>query len=91
MPTAPLLLSQIDRPRLWLLLSALTVLTTGLFEWMGLPGAFLLGPMIAGIVVAINGATIGVPGAAFRVAQAIIGAMIASSFTRGIQIGRAHV
>ena len=84
MPTAPLLLSQIDRPRLWLLLSALTVLTTGLFEWMGLPGAFLLGPMIAGIVVAINGATIGVPGAAFRVAQAIIGAMIASSFTRGI-------
>lgn len=84
MPVAPLWLSRIDRPRQWLLLLALTTLTTGLFEWAGLPGAFLLGPMIAAIGVAINGAVIGVPQPAFRVAQALIGAMIASTFTRAI-------
>jgi uncharacterized protein len=83
-PTAPLLLSRIDRPRLWLLLFALTALATGVLEWLDLPGAFLLGPMLAAIWIAINGAVIGVPATAFRAAQAVIGAMIASTFTRGI-------
>ena len=43
---------------------------------VGLPGAWLLGPMMAGIVVSLNGGTIRVSPILFLGAQAVLGCMM---------------
>ena len=49
---------------------------------VGLPGAWLIGPLLAGIVVGVGGlAELAVPRVFFLAAQAAIGTLIAGSFT----------
>jgi membrane AbrB-like protein len=63
--------------RQWLAILACSAVLGGLFGWLHVPAALLLGPMLAGIAIAAAGSTARVPNAAFLVAQGIIGCMIA--------------
>lgn len=68
----------------WMLLLVLTVLFILGMLAAGLPGAWLLGPMMAGIVVGVNGGSIRVAPSLFLGAQAIMGCMIAALVTRPV-------
>jgi len=61
----------------WIPLFACSAAIGAAFAWLHVPAALLLGPMLAGIVIAGAGSTVRVPNAAFLVAQGIIGCMIA--------------
>jgi membrane AbrB-like protein len=52
-----------------------------LLEVVGLPAAFLLGPMIAGILVGSNGGTIHAPRLPVFAAQTIVGCLVARAIT----------
>ncbi len=72
-----------DRPGLtktlstWAGLVVCSLALVVLLERNGLPAALLLGPMIAGILFSVAGAGIAVPTLPFRLAQAVVGLMIA--------------
>ena len=68
----------------WALLAALSAACAALLDFVGLPAAFFLGPMAAGVVMGVNGASIRVPRAPFTGAQAIMGVFIASAITPSI-------
>jgi uncharacterized protein len=68
----------------WMLLLAGSVLFILAMLSFGLPGAWLLGPMVAGIVVSVNGGSIRVSPILFLGAQAVMGCMIAGLVTRPI-------
>ena len=72
-----------DRPLLhqWGMLVAGSVALGVLFEVIGLPAALLLGPMIAGIVLATSGGSIRVARIPVQVAQAVIGCLVARAIT----------
>src|SRR5271166_4627191 len=70
------------RPRVqWLLLAVLSAVFAALLDWAGLPAAFFLGPMAAGVIAGIDGATIRVPVLPNTAAQAVMGCFIASAIT----------
>jgi len=73
------LLAGAPRPLQWAALLALSAAFTAVLELASLPAAFLIGPMIAGIVVATNGAMLAVPKLVVTAAFAIVGVMIATS------------
>ena len=50
-------------------------------EMASLPAAWLIGPMLAGILAGTNGATVRMPRPVFALAQAVIGCLIASSIS----------
>lgn len=62
----------------WGRLIIASVLCGLLLSWLNIPAALLLGPMIAGIIISLNGAIIQPDRTLFLVAQSIIGCMIAS-------------
>lgn len=68
----------------WGVLIAGSVLLAALFELAGLPAAFLLGPMIAGIVVGCNGGAIHTPRPLVFASQAIVGCLVARAVTGDI-------
>jgi len=68
----------------WLILLALSVLCAALLEWAAFPAALLLGPMIAAIALGVGGTDIRAPRWTMTGAQALIGLMIARSFTPSI-------
>jgi membrane AbrB-like protein len=68
----------------WMLLLAGSVLFILGMMSVGLPGAWLLGPMMAGIVVSVNGGSIRVAPFLFLGAQAVMGCMIAGLVTRPV-------
>ena len=55
-------------------------------ELAGIPAALLMGPMVAGAVVGMNGGTIRLPRPALLCAQALIGTMIAETMRPGILV-----
>src|SRR5690606_13195485 len=55
----------------------------GALEYVGLPAALLLGPMIAGILVGTNSGRLKLPSSCFWLAQAVIGCMIAEAVDMG--------
>lgn len=61
----------------WTVLIVLSVGIGAVLLWMHAPAALMLGPLVAGIVVASGGGKVGFPLPAFVVAQGIIGCMIA--------------
>lgn len=63
--------------RNWLQLITLSLLLVVVMEWLHLPAALLLGPMFAGIFLAINGRPVTINKQGFSAAQAVVGAMIA--------------
>jgi uncharacterized protein len=74
------------QPALWLLLLAVSMLICAGWGALGLPAALLLGPMIGGIVLGVNGARLTVPRAPYLGAQAVIGAMVSGSITPSILV-----
>lgn len=64
-----------------IILSAMIALT---LQWLQLPGALLLGPMLAGIIWSLRGGTLQVPRPFFVTAQAIIGCLVAQSISSGM-------
>ncbi|HTH61368.1 MAG TPA: AbrB family transcriptional regulator [Paraburkholderia sp.] len=73
----------------WSALIALSLVASGVFAATGLPAALLLGPMVAGIVVAANGAQVRIPRQTSLPVQAVIGCMIAKMLPPAIfaQVG----
>lgn len=65
-------------------LIALTLPLTTALHLAGLPAAFLLGPLIAAIVLSVRGATLQLPPKLYLAAQAMLGCMIASVVTREV-------
>ena len=68
----------------WAFLAALSGACAALLHLAGLPAAFFLGPMAAGVIMGVNGVSIRVPRAPYIAAQAIMGAFIASAITPSI-------
>ena len=54
----------------WLWLAALSLPLTVLLEWAALPGALLLGPMLAAIAFGVGGVQLQLPRGTFTGAQA---------------------
>ena len=64
-------------PAQWIALLVASAAIGAALEWLRIPAALLLGPMLAGIAIASTGATARVPAWGFLLAQGIIGCMIA--------------
>lgn len=58
-------------------LIAVSVLVTAFLNWVGLPAALLLGPMIASIAFGVSDSGLRLPPLAFLIGQAVIGCMVA--------------
>ncbi len=65
----------------WALLVALSAVLATLLELARLPAALLLGPLIAGIIVATNGGVLRVPRLPYHCAQAVISCLLVQSIT----------
>lgn len=75
-------LSKLPRFAQWLVLIALSALFVGALELTGLPAAFLLGPMLAGIIVATTaGGDVRTPKSTIFFAQTMIGCLVARAIT----------
>jgi len=68
----------------WAILAAGSVLLAAIFAGVGLPAALLLGPMVAGIMLASNGGTIRAPHWPVMAAQTIVGCLVARAVTSDI-------
>jgi membrane AbrB-like protein len=66
----------------WGVVAGLSVLTTVPLEIAGLPAALLIGPMLAGIAVALAGSTIRLPRFFFFVVQVVLALMIATMVSK---------
>ncbi|WP_274627950.1 AbrB family transcriptional regulator [Arvimicrobium flavum] len=75
------LLDTAPKPLQWLALAGLSLLFGWLLEIARLPAAALVGPMLAGIAIGVNGGAIRAPKAAFDASQAVIGVLIAMSIS----------
>lgn len=63
----------------WTLLLVVSAAISAVLEFLRLPAALLVGPMLAGILFGVNGATLQPPMPLFVIAQGIIGAMIVAA------------
>jgi len=70
----------------WAILLSGSVVLAVLLELVALPAALLLGPMLAGILLAINGGRIRVPRLPATIAQTMIGLLVARSITGDIVV-----
>jgi uncharacterized protein len=52
--------------------------------WCAVPAAFLVGPMVTGIVLALCGTTIRLPRSAFLAGQALIGCSVAQAINLSV-------
>lgn len=77
-------LARFSRPAQWLVLIAVSLLLAGAFEIAGLPAAFLLGPMLAGIFVGTNGSVIRLHRAPVVGGQVIVGCLMGHVLTADI-------
>jgi uncharacterized protein len=68
-------------------LLALSIVTTTVLEWLRLPATLMLGPMLAAILTVAGGAKLRMPRLPIDIAQAVIGCLIARSFTPEIFVG----
>lgn len=68
----------------WAGLALLSLLLAAVLETIGLSAGLLLGPMLAGIVLAARGVKLALPRRLFQAGQAVIGCLIASTLSGGI-------
>jgi membrane AbrB-like protein len=80
------LLKRFSPLQLWAILIAASAILATVLELVGLPAALLLGPMIAGILVAINGGAVRAPRLPVVAAQAVVGCLIARAMTADIAL-----
>jgi membrane AbrB-like protein len=77
-------LSSLSPVAQWSLLAALSAVCAAILQAVGLPAALFLGPMIAGVILGVNGGTIRVPRLPYIGAQGVMGCLIASAITPAI-------
>ncbi|PWC75854.1 AbrB family transcriptional regulator [Azospirillum sp. TSH64] len=77
-------MSSLPIPLQWCLLVAATLLFTGLFTVATVPGAVLLGPMFAAVILGVRGSTIELPKRSLWLAQALTGGVVARSLDASI-------
>jgi membrane AbrB-like protein len=77
-------LGALPAPAQWASLVALSLAVLVPLELVHLPAALLLGPMVAAILMGVGEARIKVPAAAFTVAQAVIGCLMARALPGSI-------
>lgn len=77
-------LAAAPRPLQWLLLLVLSGLIVAALDFAGVPGGLFLGPMVAGVVAGVNGATVRVPRLPFLAAQGVVGVLVAILLDPGI-------
>ncbi|KAI96076.1 ammonia monooxygenase [Rhodomicrobium udaipurense JA643] len=70
--------------RQWLMLALFSAAFAALLDLVGIPAAVFLGPMAAGVVLGVKGATIRVAHVPYIGAQALMGLFIASAITPSI-------
>jgi membrane AbrB-like protein len=70
----------------WALLLAGSAAISLALEWLAVPAALLLGPMVAGIALRINGGAIRVARPLYYAAQAVLGCLIARAITPTIVV-----
>ena len=80
----PGLLTQLSVPARWLILIALSLLLSTALQRAHLPGSLLLGPMVAAILVATNGARLSIPRIPYIAAHSLLGCVIARSLDASI-------
>lgn len=68
----------------WGVLLVVSLLFGLVLQWFHVPAAFLLGPMIIGVIMGLKGATIRMPPAYFWAANAILGCLVAQSLSLSI-------
>ena len=68
----------------WAVLFGLSLALATLLALAGFPAAFLLGPLLAGMALALRGATVRVKRPVFLAAQALIGCLVAHAITGSI-------
>lgn len=61
----------------WAILLSASVAISVAFEMAHLPAALLLGPMLAAILLGVNGRAVAMPRSAFMMAQGVVGTMMA--------------
>ena len=83
-PPAPGLLDKLPKPAQWAILIAASVAIALVLELAAVPAALLLGPMLAGILVGINGGRIRAPRLPVIGAQSMVGCLVASAITSEI-------
>jgi membrane AbrB-like protein len=83
-PPAPGLLAKFPKPAQWAILIAASVAIALVLELAAVPAALLLGPMLAGILVGINGGRIRAPRLPVIGAQSMVGCLVASAITSEI-------
>jgi membrane AbrB-like protein len=76
----------LSRTGQWATLMAVSGITTAALMWVRLPAALMLGPMLAGILLVVGGSGLRVSAWPMNFAQAVIGLLVARSFTREILI-----
>jgi uncharacterized protein len=68
----------------WAAMLVASAVFVALLEWLRLPAALMLGPMIGGILVSVANAQVRVAPRLFGCGQAVVGCLMASSITPGI-------
>lgn len=68
-----------SRATQWSVLLVLSLSLAAALEWIGIPAALLMGPMVGGILLGTNGSAIRVPRLPYLAAQTIVGCLIARS------------
>ncbi len=77
-------LEQLPAALQWLWLATLSAVFAAILHLAHLPAAFFLGPMAAGVIAGINGASVRVHRLPYQAAQGIIGCFIASGISPAI-------
>jgi membrane AbrB-like protein len=68
----------------WCFLIVASLILGFIFQYFNVPAALLLGPMIVGVVMGLFGATVRIPPLCFKIAQGVIGCMIAQALSPSI-------
>mgnify|MGYP003115696650 FL=1 len=77
-------IGRLFKPVQWLLLISVSLVFSVLLHDWNVPASLLVGPMIIGIAMGTNGATISMPKPLYLGAQSVLGVMIGGSMTVGI-------
>lgn len=80
-PPAPGFFERRSRLAQWTTLVGMSALFGGLLDIAGLPAAFLLGPMVAGMILGTNGGSIRTPRLPVLAAQTMVGCLMGHALT----------
>ncbi|HWK87911.1 MAG TPA: AbrB family transcriptional regulator [Xanthobacteraceae bacterium] len=79
MPALTAVIKRLPVPAQWSALAALSAAIVACLELAGLPATFLIGPMVAAVIIATNGGALRLPKFSFFISQAAIGCLVAHS------------